>query len=101
MKNVLISKIASVTFANISANQKDNPSAWSITEVEGNYVYANKDLFWVGYDNPNTIKAKAQYAKNTGLAGIMYWAIDLDDFSGTCGDKFPLVSAGIAGYNSA
>ncbi|XP_047998532.1 acidic mammalian chitinase-like isoform X1 [Leguminivora glycinivorella] len=89
------------SYLEICEDQKDNPSAWSITEVEGNYVYANKDLFWVGYDNPNTIKAKAQYAKNTGLAGIMYWAIDLDDFSGTCGDKFPLVSAGIAGYNSA
>ncbi|XP_047998767.1 acidic mammalian chitinase-like [Leguminivora glycinivorella] len=79
------------SYLEICEDQKDNPSAWSITEVEGNYVYANKDLFWVGYDNPNTIKAKAQYAKNTGLAGIMYWAIDLDDFSGTCGDKFPLV----------
>ncbi|XP_063623041.1 acidic mammalian chitinase-like [Cydia splendana] len=30
---------------------------------------------------------EAQYAKEMGLGGIMYWAVDLDDFSGICGDK--------------
>ncbi|XP_063366348.1 acidic mammalian chitinase-like [Cydia amplana] len=89
------------SYLEICEDQKNYPAEWNITEVEGNYVYANKDLFWVGYDNPNTIKAKAQYAKTMGLGGIMYWAVDEDDFGGICGDKFPLISAGIAGYNSA
>ncbi|KAI8441014.1 hypothetical protein MSG28_009287 [Choristoneura fumiferana] len=85
---------------NTSTDQKNNSSEWSITEVTGNYVYANKDLLWVGYDNPSTIYVKAQYAKTMGLRGIMYWAVDLDDFQGLCGDKFPLITQGIAGYNS-
>ncbi|XP_063537837.1 acidic mammalian chitinase-like [Cydia strobilella] len=82
-------------------DQKNNPSAWNITEVEGNYVYANKDLFWIGYDNPNTIYSKAQYAKEMGLGGIMYWAVDLDDFNGLCGDKYPLIRQGIEGFRSS
>lgn len=89
------------SYYEICEDQKYNATQWNITEVEGSYVYANKDLFWVGYDNPNTIKAKAQYAKTMGLGGIMYWAVDLDDFNGLCGDKYPLISAGIAGYNSS
>ncbi|XP_063366350.1 acidic mammalian chitinase-like [Cydia amplana] len=88
------------SYYEICEDQINNAAEWNITEVEGNYVYANKDLFWVGYDNPNTITAKAQYAKTMGLGGIMYWAVDLDDFGGICGDKYPLISAGIAGYNS-
>ncbi|XP_063623048.1 acidic mammalian chitinase-like [Cydia splendana] len=89
------------SYYEICEDQMNNAAEWNITEVEGNYVYANKDLFWVGYDNVNTITAKAQYAKTMGLGGIMYWAVDLDDFSGLCGHKYPLISAGIAGYNCA
>lgn len=47
-----------IIFFQICLDQKNNSSEWSITEVTGNYVYANKDLLWVGYDNPNTIYAK-------------------------------------------
>ncbi|XP_073954282.1 acidic mammalian chitinase-like [Choristoneura fumiferana] len=89
-----------LAYYEICLDQKNNSSEWSITEVTGNYVYANKDLLWVGYDNPSTIYVKAQYAKTMGLRGIMYWAVDLDDFQGLCGDKFPLITQGIAGYNS-
>ncbi|XP_047998380.1 endochitinase-like isoform X2 [Leguminivora glycinivorella] len=89
-----------LAYYEICEDQQNNPSEWSVTEVEGNYVYANKDLQWVGYDNPNTIYAKARYAKEMGLGGIMYWAVDLDDFSGLCGSKYPLISAGVNGYNS-
>ncbi|XP_063623035.1 acidic mammalian chitinase-like [Cydia splendana] len=95
-----VAEAGTYSYYEICEDQVNNAAEWNITEVEGNYVYANKDLFWVGYDNPNTIKAKAQYAKTMGLGGIMYWAVDLDDFSGICGDKYPLISAGIAGYNS-
>ncbi|XP_063384902.1 chitinase-3-like protein 1 [Cydia fagiglandana] len=90
-----------LAYYEICEDQKNNPSAWNITEVEGNYVYANKDHLWVGYDNANTIYAKARYAKQMGLAGIMYWAVDLDDFNGVCGDKFPLITAGIEGFKSS
>ncbi|XP_063538161.1 acidic mammalian chitinase-like [Cydia strobilella] len=88
------------SYYEICEDQQNNTSEWSITQVDDSYVYANKDLLWVGYDNPSTITAKAQYAKDMGLGGIMYWALDLDDFNGLCGDKFPLISAGVAAFNS-
>lgn len=91
-----------LAYYEICLDQKNNPDAWSITEVEGNYVYANKDLQWVGYDNVNTIAAKAKYAKEKGLGGIMFWAADLDDFSNQCGGgAYPLTSAAIKAFNAA
>ncbi|XP_063538160.1 acidic mammalian chitinase-like [Cydia strobilella] len=95
-----VGEAGTYSYYEICEDQKKNAAEWSITEVKGNYVYANKDLLWVGYDNPHTIKAKAKFAKTMGLGGIMYWAVDLDDFSGLCGKKFPLIKAGIAGYKS-
>ncbi|XP_049878744.1 acidic mammalian chitinase-like [Pectinophora gossypiella] len=95
-----VGEAGSYSYAEICSDQAANATAWSITEVTGNYVYANKDTFWVGYDNANTIYAKAQYAKEMGLAGIMYWAADLDDFNGLCGSTYPLIKAGISGYNA-
>ena len=48
--------------------------------------YASQGNQWVGYDNIRSISLKAQYAKNLGLGGIMFWALDLDDFTGNfCG----------------
>lgn len=48
--------------------------------------YAYKEDQWVGYDNVKSITYKTQYAKSSSLGGIMFWALDLDDFKGTfCG----------------
>ncbi|XP_063623036.1 acidic mammalian chitinase-like [Cydia splendana] len=53
-----VAEAGTYSYYEICEDQVNNAAEWNITEVEGNYVYANKDLFWVGYDNPNTIKAK-------------------------------------------
>jgi chitinase len=33
---------------------------------------------WVGYDNPQSMRDKASFIKSKGLAGGMFWALDLD-----------------------
>ena len=54
-----------------------------------------KGLKWASYDDQTSIKAKVELASKYKLAGIMTWAIDLDDFLGKCtttGVKFPLLT---------
>ena len=49
---------------------------------------------WVSYESPESISLKAAYAYNHGLAGVMVWSIDTDDFLGDCGQgKNPLLTA--------
>lgn len=56
--------------------------------------YAYKGNQWIGYDNPQSIAAKAQYATNRGLAGVFMWALDNDDLYGDCGTgALPLLRA--------
>lgn len=54
--------------------------------------YSIKGDQWVGYDNVKSLKIKAQYARDNGLAGMMVWSVDQDDFGGICGDKYPLLN---------
>ena len=39
-----------------------------------------------------SIKRKMEYVKENKLGGAMIWAIDLDDYTGSCGNKWPLLS---------
>ena len=51
-----------------------------------------RDNKWVGFDNEKSIKAKVEYAYDKGLAGVMAYAIDTDDFRGDCdGPTYPLL----------
>ncbi|XP_071530248.1 uncharacterized protein Cht6 isoform X5 [Panulirus ornatus] len=59
----------------------------------GPYAY-NEDQ-WVGYDDEKIVARKAEYVREQGLGGIMYWSLDNDDFRGICnGEQYPLVEAG-------
>lgn len=42
------------------------------------YSYKS-DLTWIGYDNPDTIAAKVQYAQSKSLLGYFAWALHQDD----------------------
>lgn len=47
---------------------------------------------WMSYDNERSLALKAEFAYDHGLAGVMTWSIDTDDFEGMCnGPKFPLL----------
>lgn len=49
---------------------------------------------WVSYDDVESVEAKAKYSEEYGLAGVMFWSIDTDDFLSICYGKFyPLLSA--------
>ncbi len=46
---------------------------------------------WIGYDDERSLAAKVDFAKQRKLAGTMVWALDLDDFAGQYGSKYPLI----------
>ncbi|GFS17169.1 chitinase-3-like protein 1 [Elysia marginata] len=50
---------------------------------------------WMGYDSPNSLREKVRYTRSKGYGGVMVWAIDLDDFSGSfCNvGPYPLLNA--------
>jgi chitinase len=56
-----------------------------VTQTAIGYNSASQQ--WVSFDTPQTIALKAEYAKSLGLAGVMLWAIDDDEYA--WGDKFP------------
>ena len=70
-----------------------------MTVVEDNaakapYAYAGN--FWVGYDNEKSLVYKVKtLVKGRGLAGAMFWTLNMDDYDGThCGDgRYPLINA--------
>uniref|UniRef100_A0A3Q3A6V7 chitinase n=1 Tax=Kryptolebias marmoratus TaxID=37003 RepID=A0A3Q3A6V7_KRYMA len=44
--------------------------------------YAVKGNEWVGFDNRQSFRIKAQYVKNNHFGGAFVWSLDLDDFGG-------------------
>ena len=63
-----------------------------VSENVAPYGYAGD--FWVGFDDPESLKLKVDFLKAKGLRGAMFWAIDLDDFKNACVQgKYPLLSA--------
>ena len=47
---------------------------------------------WIGFDTVENVRRKMEYVKTKGLGGAMIWAIDLDDYQGVCGTKWPLLT---------
>ncbi|XP_043461706.1 uncharacterized protein LOC122498159 isoform X3 [Leptopilina heterotoma] len=73
--------------------QKDE---WEVVQPnpEAMGPYAFKENQWVGYDDENIVRVKAQYVNEKKLGGIMFWSIDNDDFRGKChGRPYPLIEA--------
>merc|ERR1719449_285431 len=62
-----------------------------------NYYY--KADQWIGVETAESMLAKGEYAAGKGLAGGIVWSLDTDDFSGLCGDKYPLINALKQGLN--
>lgn len=63
----------------------------TVFDEEQRVPYTYKGYEWIGYDDPQSIAEKVQYAKNRGLGGVMMWAVDQDDKDGVCGTKNALL----------
>ncbi|XP_050304967.1 probable chitinase 10 isoform X2 [Anthonomus grandis grandis] len=59
-------------------------------DADGSSYIVNGDQ-WVGYDDEESIRKKLSYVKKHNLGGVYAWAVDLDDFKGLCGNKWPLL----------
>nr|ACR23314.1 chitinase 4 precursor [Penaeus vannamei] len=58
------------------------------------YFYCSSDKIWCGFDDQDSVYLRARYAKNMGLAGVMAWTIDTDDFRPNCyHEKFHLLNS--------
>lgn len=76
---------------------------WKVVQDPQNRIgpYAFRGDQWVGYDDVDMIRIKAKYIRKKKLGGAMIWALDLDDFKGTClQGKYPLLSALNAGLRN-
>lgn len=67
------------------------PHGWKDV-IDGCYMapYALNGPYWVGYDNKDSIALKAKFANHMDVGGAMIFALDLDDFKGVYGEKYPL-----------
>ncbi|XP_028140848.2 chitotriosidase-1 [Diabrotica virgifera virgifera] len=80
----------------------NDPSEVATTVDDTNYFSFAQ--YWFTFDTPETVTTKVNYAMDQQLGGIMFWALELDDFNGDYGDKYPLLHAitdAIANYKSS
>uniref|UniRef100_A0A336KUM1 CSON000033 protein n=1 Tax=Culicoides sonorensis TaxID=179676 RepID=A0A336KUM1_CULSO len=49
------------------------------------YMY-NSSGFWISYEDQRSITVKANLANKYELGGVMLWALNQDDFDGSCGN---------------
>ncbi|XP_053674153.1 probable chitinase 10 [Anopheles nili] len=71
------------------------PRTWTAKvydQVQGT-MYAYDKTEWVSYDSAQSITGKCNLIAQYGLAGGMVWSLESDDFSGTCGKKWELLTA--------
>ncbi|KAB0794995.1 hypothetical protein PPYR_11834 [Photinus pyralis] len=61
------------------------------TDSSGSPYVVNGDQ-WIGYDDPESLQQKIIYIKEMNVGGLFLKSVDLDDFKGLCGKKWPLMS---------
>jgi len=80
----------------ICEKQIAEAGTWSVVWQKAHQApFMFRDTMWVSYDDDNSLGVKVAYARQAqGLAGVMVWSIDTDDFRGNCGaGRFPLLRA--------
>lgn len=75
--------------------EKTKRQGWTVVRDPSNKIgpYAYKGNQWVSFDDAENIRVKANYICEKNLGGGMFWALDFDDFRGSCGcGKYPLIT---------
>ncbi|RUS73891.1 hypothetical protein EGW08_018342 [Elysia chlorotica] len=64
-------------------------------DYEQRVPYVVKGDDWVGYEDKESIGVKVPWMMRLGVAGIMFWSLDQDDFTGKfCDDsRYPLLTS--------
>ncbi|KAK0041722.1 chitinase-3-like protein 1 [Biomphalaria pfeifferi] len=73
---------------------RDNNGTKIVFDEQQRARYLVNGRDWITYDDPEVIKNKTDWAVRIGVAGIMLWSLDQDDFNGTMCQQgtFPLLS---------
>jgi len=79
------------------------PGQWVVKQdpyYEAPYALNLNQRLWIGYDSPDSIRRKTEWALEMGLAGGMVWSLETDDFLGQChGEPFILVKTIVRALN--
>jgi chitinase len=51
------------------------------TEAQVPWLYNPASRIWISYDDPESVRRKAEYVRERGLGGIMFWELGGDDGS--------------------
>ncbi|XP_042855923.1 chitinase-3-like protein 1 isoform X2 [Penaeus japonicus] len=68
--------------------QRENE--WTVVkdpDMNEPYAYYEGNKIWCGYEDAMSMWVKGQYARSQGLAGMMVWSLETDDFSGSCSGR--------------
>ncbi|CAD5217395.1 unnamed protein product [Bursaphelenchus okinawaensis] len=56
------------------------------------YLYQGRE--WLSVEDERSVRLKAEFARDLGVAGVMIFAIDSDDYDAKCSNKtFPLIKS--------
>uniref|UniRef100_A0A182NFJ2 chitinase n=1 Tax=Anopheles dirus TaxID=7168 RepID=A0A182NFJ2_9DIPT len=58
----------------------------------GQCPYAYRGTQWIGYEDDRSLKEKVDFAKRKELRGVYAFSLDLDDYTGKCGEPYPLMT---------
>lgn len=66
----------------------------TVFDPQSQVPYSYKDDQWISHEDFMSVATKAHMGYLFGLGGVMVWALEADNFSGSCGQgKFPLTNA--------
>ncbi|KAL8559148.1 hypothetical protein ACOMHN_046196 [Nucella lapillus] len=70
-------------------------SSHRVFDEEQQVPYVYHDNRWFGYEDVQSIESKVAWMLKKGVAGAMFWALDMDDFSGKICNQglYPLLTA--------
>jgi len=77
----------------ICIEQMDTEAPWTyVFDEDHRAPYMFRGDSWMSFDDEKSLREKTNFAMEHGMAGVMTWSIDTDDFLGRCnGPRFPLL----------